>query len=112
MRHWAEEVARRHLERRGWRTLDVNAVVRGGELDLVMRDARTVVAVEVRQRRDDRFGDAAESLRPAKLARLRRALRLWAAMHVSDGDPPLRIDAVLVRGSEARHVLEHLEDVA
>ena len=111
MRHWAEEVARRHLQRRGWRLLAVNAVVRGGELDLVMRDGRTLVAVEVRQRASDRYGSAADSLRPAKLRRVRRALRRWALAHAG-GAPPLRVDAVLVHGRRERHTVEHLENVA
>lgn len=112
MRHWAEEVARRHLQRRGWRLLAANAVVRGGELDLVMRDGAVVVAVEVRQRAGDRYGSAAESLRADKRRRLRRALRLWALAHLGGPEPPLRVDAVLIQGDRDRFRLEHVEDVA
>lgn len=112
MRHWAEEVALRHLTARGWRLLASNAVVPGGELDLVLRDGATVVAVEVRQRAGDRFGGPAESLRPAKLRRVRRALRLWVAAQRLAVDPPMRVDAVLVRGDPRRHRIEHLENVA
>lgn len=112
MRHWAEAVVRDHLVGRGWRLLDANAVVRGGELDLVMRDGPVTVAVEVRQRATSRYGSPAESLRPGKLRRLRRALRLWAVRQYGRDDVPLRIDAVLVLGTEAHHRIEHLEDVA
>lgn len=112
MRHWAEAVALDHLERRGWRLLDANAVVRGGELDLVMRDGPVTVAVEVRQRATSRYGSAAESLRSDKLRRVRRALRLWTVRRYGRDDVPLRIDAVLVHGTEGRHRIEHLEDVA
>jgi putative endonuclease len=111
VRHWAEEVARRHLEARGFASLAANAVVRGGELDLVMRDGRTVVAVEVRQRAHDRYGSAAESLRPGKLRRLRRSLARWAEAQGA-GPVPLRIDAVLIDGSRAAFRIEHLRDVA
>jgi putative endonuclease len=111
VRHWAEEVAQRHLEDRGWLLLAANAVVPGGELDLVMRDGRTVVAVEVRQRTHARFGDAAESLRPTKLRRLRRALARWAATELPR-PAPLRVDAVLIDGPRGRCRLEHLRDVA
>jgi putative endonuclease len=111
VRHWAEEVARRHLEGRGYVALAENAVVRGGELDLVMRDGRTVVAVEVRQRAHDRYGGAAESLRPAKLRRLRRALARWAAAEGA-GAVPLRVDAVLIDGPRGAFRIEHLRNVA
>lgn len=112
MRHWAEGAARAWLEARGWTLLDANAVVRGGELDLVMRQGRTLVFVEVRQRRAGRFGDAAESLTPAKRARLRRAARRWAHARYGRVDLPMRIDAVLVRGAAPRHAIEHLENIA
>lgn len=112
MRHWAEEVACDWLERRGWRCEEANAVVRGGELDLMMRDGATLVAVEVRQRRGERFGGAAASLTPAKLRRVRRAARLWALQRYGRTDLPMRIDAVLVRGTRGAHRVEHVRDVA
>lgn len=112
MRHWAEARALEHLSTRGWRLLEANALVRGGEIDLVMRDGPVTVAVEVRQRGSARFGGAAESLRPDKLRRLRRSLRLWALRHYGRDDVAMRVDALLIHGDEGRHRLEHLEDVA
>ncbi|MEX2502312.1 MAG: YraN family protein [Trueperaceae bacterium] len=115
-RHWAEAVARRHLERRGWRCLARDAVVPGGELDLVMLDGRTVVVVEVRQRTGARYGTPAETIHRGKRRRLRRSARAWVhrhgrALRLPDL-PRMRIDAVLVEGGPRRHRLRHLEDVA
>jgi len=112
MRHWAEARAQAHLEQRGWRLLEANAVVRGGEIDLVMRDGPVTVAVEVRQRGSLRFGGAAESLLPAKLQRVRRSLRLWSLRHYGRDDVALRVDALLIHGAEDEHRLEHFENVA
>ena len=95
--HWAEALARSALERRGWRTVAANARVPGGELDLVMHDGRSLVFVEVRQRRGGEQGGAAESLVARKRARVRRAAALWLARHGGD-DRPVRFDAVLVDG--------------
>ena len=112
VRHWSEALARRTLEARGWRYLDGDAVVRGGELDLVMRCGGTLVFVEVRQRRSARYGGAGESLTRAKRARLRRAARAWTHVRYGRVDLPMRIDAVLVHGTAAAHRIEHLEDIA
>jgi len=112
MRHWAEARVRDELIGRGWILLDENAVLRRSEIDLVMRDGTTLVAVEVRQRRGDRFGDVAETLDRAKLARLRAALRIWAWRSYGRVDLAMRIDAVLVRGRPDSPQIEHLEDVA
>lgn len=112
MRHWAEARVRDELIARGWILLEENAVLRRGEIDLVMRDGKTLVAVEVRQRRSDRFGDVAETLDRAKRARLRAALSAWSWRNYGRVDLTMRIDAVLVRGGPDAPRLEHLVDVA
>ena len=52
----AENAARRHLESKGYRFLAANPRVRGGEVDLVMKDGDTVVFVEVRSGETSRSG--------------------------------------------------------
>ena len=47
----AEERAARHLERCGQRIVERNFRVRGGEIDLICRDGRTMDFVEARSRR-------------------------------------------------------------
>ena len=54
----AEERAARHLERCGQRVVGRNFRVRGGEIDLICRDGRTLVFVEVRLRGRGDFGGA------------------------------------------------------
>ena len=70
---------------------------RGGEVDLVMRDRDgTLVFVEVRARRDGRFGGAAASIGAAKRQRL-----VFAASHYLRrlaSPPPCRFDVVAVDG--------------
>ena len=70
---------------------------RGGEVDLVMRDRDgTLVFVEVRARRDGRFGGAAASIGAAKRERL-----VFAAGHFLrrlGNPPPCRFDVVAVDG--------------
>lgn len=70
---------------------------RAGEVDLILRDRDgTLVFVEVRVRRDSRFGGAAASIGAAKRARIVYAaeayLRRLAAL------PPCRFDVVAVDG--------------
>jgi putative endonuclease len=70
---------------------------RGGEIDLVMRDCDgTLVFVEVRVRRDGRFGGAAASIGTAK-----RHSLVFAASHFLRrlaSPPPCRFDVVAVDG--------------
>jgi putative endonuclease len=69
----AEALAARHLEAHGLRVIGRNLRWPDGELDLVCEHGDTLVFVEVRLRRDPRFGGAAASVGRAKQARLIRA---------------------------------------
>lgn len=93
----AEERALAHLQRRGLRLVERNYHCRAGEVDLIMREGATVVFVEVRYRRDARFGGAAASVDSRKQQRL-----LAAAAHYLDrrrgAAPPCRFDVVALEG--------------
>lgn len=67
----AETLACRHLERSGLALLERNARAGRGEIDLVMRKGDMLVFVEVRARASGAPVTAAESLSPAKCAKVR-----------------------------------------
>lgn len=108
-----EDLAARLLERRGFVVLERNFRVRGGELDLVCRDGRVLVFVEVRSwRAAGAFGSAVESIRRSKQVRMRHAARRW----LCDRDAraaAYRFDVVAVQtdASGGCLAIEHLEDV-
>jgi len=110
-RHWAEAVARRYLEGLGWRVLEANYAIRGGEIDLIARDGATVVFVEVRQRRSARYGHPAETIDRRKVARLRRTAQRYLVERLGEPDAFSRFDAVLVFGDARAPTLTHLRDV-
>src|SRR3970040_1300812 len=56
----AEELCAELLRRAGLRVLARNWRCRHGEIDLVAEEGRTLVFAEVRYRRDQRYGGAAE----------------------------------------------------
>ena len=95
-----ERAACVYLERRGLVRLAANFRCRGGELDLVMRDADTIVFVEVRQRSHAGFGGAAASIDAHKLRRLRRAAQAWLARYPLP--PPCRLDVIAIDGGAIR----------
>ncbi len=98
----AEALAARFLAARGLAVVERNYRCRGGEIDLIVRDGKTLVFVEVRLRRNQAFGGAAESITATK----RRRLRL-AAQHYLGGlarEPPCRFDAILLDGLAAENI--------
>ncbi|WP_080218852.1 YraN family protein, partial [Salmonella enterica] len=65
-----EAAARRWLESKGLRFIAANVRERGGEIDLIMRDGKTTVFVEVRYRRSGLYGGAAASVTRSKQHKL------------------------------------------
>jgi putative endonuclease len=78
--------------------LERNFRCRSGEIDLIMRDGTTLVFIEVRMRRQSRFGSAAESINASKLRRIRSAAALWLRItHCCD---PVRLDVITLDGED------------
>ena len=94
----AEERAARYLESHGQREILRNFRVRGGEIDLICRDGKVLVFVEVRQRSRSDFGGAGASITASKRRRIVLAaqhyLLSWRVL------PPCRFDVVAVDGEE------------
>jgi len=71
---WGEEIAALFLRLKGFEILYTNARYERREVDLVVRDHATLVAVEVKLRIGNRYGAAVEAIDERKLMRLRTAL--------------------------------------
>jgi putative endonuclease len=80
----------------GYEILDRNWRVREGELDLVARGSGAVVFCEVKTRRSDAFGLAAEAVTVRKQHRLRMLAGRWLAAHDTSA-PSFRFDVAAVR---------------
>lgn len=107
-------MARRHLEARGYRIVASNYRCRWGEIDLVARDGREWVFVEVRTRRSSAYGGPEESLTETK----KQHLALAAQEYLQEAgetaaDAQWRIDLVAIRLGASRRVLSirHLTNV-
>lgn len=95
----AEALAAEFLMRQGLAIVARNFRTRFGEIDLIARDGRVLVFVEVRMRRSGAFGGAVESITARKRARLVAAANGYLAM--LGREPPCRFDAILLRGLDA-----------
>jgi putative endonuclease len=67
-----EDLAAAALKRQGYKILERNYVAPLGEIDLIARQGKTYVFIEVKTRKNDRFGAPQEAVTPAKQHKLRR----------------------------------------
>ncbi|HET7267698.1 MAG TPA: YraN family protein [Oleiagrimonas sp.] len=93
-----EQRACAHLVQAGLTLVASNYSTRFGELDLVMRDGDTLVFVEVRYRRNTRFGGAAASVTRSKRERLIRAAAGFIGNHAQYANCACRFDVVTFEG--------------
>lgn len=98
------------LQTHGLRLLARNAHSRGGEVDLVMDDAGTVVFVEVRYRAGAAFGGGAASVDAGKRRRLVHAAQAFLARHPQHANAPCRFDVVAAAGDPDAPALDWLRD--
>ncbi|MFI7856031.1 MULTISPECIES: YraN family protein [Pseudomonas] len=96
----AEAQALEHLQGQGLKLLARNWRCKGGELDLVMLDADTVVFVEVRYRLHAGFGGALGSIDGRKQKRLVLAATSFLQKEPRWADHPCRFDVVALQGSQ------------
>ena len=92
----AESLALEFLLSRGCTLVTRNFRSRFGEIDLIVRDGRTLVFVEVRKRGRSRFGTAADSIGATKQQKLIATAHFFLTRYRQP--PPCRFDAVLVDG--------------
>ncbi len=94
----AEERALHYLQQQGLVLQQRSFLCKGGELDLIMRDGKALVFVEVRQRADARFGGAIASVTMAKQKRLVHAAQVY--LQSLPSTPVCRFDLVAIEGDQ------------
>ena len=99
----AEDAACAFLRDRGYEILARNLRLGHGELDIVARRGDVTAFVEVKYRRDGRFGTPAEAVTPLKMRRILDAATCYAAEH-DLLETPLRFDIVELSAGNIRHI--------
>lgn len=93
-----EAYASDYLSAQGLQLLARNLRCKAGEIDLIVRDGAVLVFVEVRARRNARFGGAAASVNRAKQEKLIRAAQYFlprlTERYFAGNPPACRFDVV------------------
>ena len=92
---YGELLAARFLTKQGLVLLDHNWRSPQGEIDLVLRDGRTLVICEVKTRSSNDYGTPHEAIGRRKVQRMHRLAVCWLRAHSAHPDD-IRLDLVAV----------------
>ena len=106
----AEDIAAEYLASRGFRIIERNFTVRGGEIDIIAIENGVYVFVEVKSSMVPGF-DPIEQVTRRKIRFLKRAAELYLMKHGLIDRVECRFDVVTVRfGSGGRTEVRHYRD--
>jgi len=92
-----EQQACQFLLQQGLQLIEKNFPCRYGELDLIMRENKTLVIVEVRFRQSNKYGGAVESITPKKQSRIISSTQHYLSLKKIDS--PIRFDVIAISGN-------------
>lgn len=106
----AEREAETFLIAQGLQLRERNYRCKLGELDLVMSDQNACVFVEVRYRKQLRFGSPAETVNYGKQARLQKAAQHYLQSKGLLDKVPCRFDVISIAGSPGGREIDWIKN--
>ena len=98
---YGEDLAVNYLKNLGYKMIERNFRIRGGEIDIIAIDGQTLVCIEVKTRTSHQFGLPEESVTPHKIKFIERSAKFYRANRKHLNLPQLeRIDVVTVDSSD------------
>ncbi len=105
-----EDIAAKFLTRKGYRILERNWRIKGGEIDIVADDRGTMVFVEVKARSSTEYGTGEEAITPHKKGKIINTAKAY--LKYKGEDRPCRFDVIAIlfdKRGKAKEI-NHIED--
>ena len=101
-----EDIVKQHYEAQGFSLIEANFTVKGGEIDLLMRKEKNLVAIEVKNL--DTVDELDNYITSRKVWHLQRALNSFLRQTGEWKFDEVRIDAVFVRNNRIIEIYENI----
>ncbi len=103
-----EKLALDYLLAQGYQILEKNYTCLKAEVDVIALKENTLIAVEVKTRSSDYFGDPQDFIHPKKIKRLLLAIDQYVLE--KDLDVTVRFDVIAIVKQKKAFQIEHLKD--
>lgn len=106
-----EDIARKYLDKKGYKIVEQNYKTKYAEIDLVAKKGNEIVFVEVRTKKGENFGTPEETIDKRKLRKLWGNARAYTARKKWQG--PYRVDAVCIvlKYDNSMERINHYENI-
>lgn len=98
-----ENISEVYLKKLGYKILERNFYIGGGELDIIALDGDTLVFVEVKTRNSFSFGSPLESITKHKIDKIIFCAKLYISSKKLH-NMPVRFDVISIAGQEIEHI--------
>ena len=98
-----ENIAAEYLSKHKYKIVDRNFTCHFGEIDIIVWDGESVIFVEVKARKDDKFGMPREAVDWRKQRTIVKCANYWLYKKKQTG-VPVRFDVVELLGDEINHI--------
>lgn len=95
-----EKIAGEYLIRQGCEIIEYNFWCRTGEIDLITRQGNALVFVEVKYRKDEKYGFPGEAVTKQKQNQIRKTANVYLAKNGYSLNTVCRFDVVLLLGEQ------------
>ena len=97
-----ELLAALYLMLKGYKILERNYLIQGGEIDIIANDGKTLVFVEVKKRKDKSFAGGAEFVDAKKQKKIISTAMLYVQKKELECD--MRFDVIEINSNEINHI--------
>src|SRR6186713_1937657 len=103
-----EVIALEFLEQKGYDILEINWRFAKTEVDIIARDQKTIVIIEVKTRTSDAFGMPEDSVNPSKQKNLALAAEEYLERNNLDVDVRFDVISITIKNGESK--IFHIRD--
>ena len=96
----AERRAEEFLKKQNIKILEKNFTLRSGEIDIIALDKQSLVFVEVRYRKNNLFGDPAETVNWKKQKKIINTANIYLQMKPDFSQYSCRFDVISIQGTK------------
>jgi putative endonuclease len=105
----SESIAVKQLKKQGYKIVEQNYRSKLGEIDIIAKDKKTLVFVEVKARRSDRYGSPKWAITPKKKRQMSK-VALYYLKVTKQTNVKARFDVVTIRSLENKPQIDIIKN--